>query len=119
MALRVLLLVEESYASRLRGLFEADGHAVEQARDGVGALVQAASTRPDVVVIDLDLTLADGYAVARQLRGGICRTARLVALSGRRSDAERQRMEAAGFAGFLFKPSDPAHLKRLVEQLTG
>ncbi len=117
MALRVLLVVEESYATR-RKLFEVDGHTVEQARDGVSALVHAASTQPDVVIIDLDLTLADGYAVARQLRGGLCRTARLVALSGRRSDAERQRMEAAGFAGFLFKPSDPTHLKRLVEQLT-
>jgi hypothetical protein len=113
----VLLLVEENYAPRLRALLEGDSHTVHQASDGLSAIALAATVQPHVVVIDFDLAMADDYAVARHVRRA-CRAAQLIALARRGSEAERQQMNAAGFAGFLLKPSDPSHLKRLVEQLT-
>ncbi len=64
------LLVEddERSAQRLSRLLAHAGHTVHIADDGVSALVELASRRPDVVLLDLMMPDMDGADTLAQLR---------------------------------------------------
>ena len=59
---------EEDVRAVLRGVLEAAGYAVTEARDGEAALAQAALARPDLVLLDVDMPLIDGWGVLSRLR---------------------------------------------------
>jgi len=92
-------------------LLQLRGHEVLIARDGPGAIEEAARSRPDVILLDLGLPGMSGYDVARRLRvmrelDGV----RLVALTGYGTESDRQKSRDAGFDVHLTKPVDPQAL---------
>jgi len=111
-----LLLVEDDpiVAEVITGLLQAQGHRVSHVGHGLAALVEVATHRFDVALLDLDLPGMDGIALARHLRAQGIRS-RLVAITARAdADAEPQAM-AAGFDGFLRKPVTGAMLRQQLE----
>jgi CheY-like chemotaxis protein len=109
---RVLLIDDHDHVRfGLRRVLEGQGHAVEEADDGLDGVRKALAWRPDVVVADLDMPLLDGYGVARQIRQALGSGVRLVALSGR---CERERVLAAGFDAHFLKPADLEGILHLV-----
>jgi CheY-like chemotaxis protein len=72
-------------------------HEVYEASDGAEALRRAASLRPDVIFLDLQMQPMDGFAVLDALRAApATRDARVViATSSIIGPAERQRLAAA------------------------
>ena len=83
------------------------GHAVAAARDGCQAVRKALAWHPDVAVIDLDLPLLDGCAVAHGLRAFFGEGLVLVALTGRSRPEDRDVAFRAGFDRYLVKPVEP------------
>jgi heavy metal response regulator len=59
---------EEKVASFLRRGLEAEGYAVEIARDGEIALSRAMADQYDAVILDVMLPKRDGFSVLRELR---------------------------------------------------
>ena len=61
---------DESFAETLRGLLEADGRleVVGTARDGREGVELAETLRPDVVLMDIVLSVMDGVEATRELR---------------------------------------------------
>lgn len=112
-----VLVVEDHEDSRemLKALLEAEGHEVQEATDGVGAVEVATSWRPDCVLLDVGLPLIDGFEAARRIRsaGG---TMRLVALTGYGQPEDVARSREAGFDEHLVKPVDA---RRVAEAVTG
>ena len=110
---RRILVVDDNVdgADSLALLLELGGHEVAAAHDGREALAVAAAFAPDVVLLDIGLPELDGYEVARRLRADP-RTAgaRLIALTGWGSDADKRRSRDAGFDAQLTKPVDAATL---------
>jgi signal transduction histidine kinase len=129
-----VLIVEDNLdaAETLTEMFEFWGHDVRIARDGPGALSEAHTYRPDVVLLDIGLPGMDGYEVARRLReiersdaaahngrkGSGRRPAAgpmlLVALTGYGQEEDRRLAQEAGFDLHFTKPVDPQELQRLV-----
>jgi PAS domain S-box-containing protein len=98
-----------------RVLLETHGHRVAVAYSGQAGLEEARRRRPDVVLCDLGLPGMDGYQVARALRlDPATAAARLIAVSGYGSDADRDRAREAGFDLHLTKPVEPDALLRAV-----
>jgi signal transduction histidine kinase/ActR/RegA family two-component response regulator len=112
---RVVLLVEDdpTVAEVLTGLLRQQGHRVVHAAHGLAALTEAAVGRFDAALIDLDLPGIDGCALAGQLRiAGFA--APMLAITARAdADAEPQAM-AAGFVGFLRKPTTGERLRAAI-----
>jgi len=108
-----VLLVDDDPAVR-RGLrmrlaAEPDLNLVGEAADGLTAIALAEALRPDVAVIDVELPLMDGIAVAERLRGLRPRPA--VVMLTLRDDADtRQRAGAAGASAFVTKRGETAEL---------
>ncbi|HLE13934.1 MAG TPA: response regulator transcription factor [Anaerolineales bacterium] len=75
---------------------------VGEAANGVEAIGQVEALRPDVVVMDLEMPVMDGYEAARQIktRWPACR---VIALTVHDGEAERQRAAQAGVDAFIVK----------------
>jgi signal transduction histidine kinase/CheY-like chemotaxis protein/HAMP domain-containing protein len=112
-----VLVVEDNVdgAESLRELLEMEGHVVEVAHDGPGALAKARAFHPDVVLCDIGLPGMDGYAVARAIRADpVLARGRLVALTGYAAPEDRERTRDAGFDEHLAKPPTLDELRAAV-----
>lgn len=101
-----LLLVDDSMTSRM--LFRRSvpaGSAVEihEAHDAASALAKAREVRPDVIVLDYNLPVSNGVALARELRAAGIDT-RYVLLTANTQRAVVQAAQDFGFRAVLEKP---------------
>ena len=104
-----ILIVEDNEDGRfmMRTFLELKGYRVREARDGMEAIVAAASEKPDLILMDLQLPRLDGIAVTRELRmQPLSRDIPIVIVSG--WDPKRYRAQAltAGCDEYLLKPVD-------------
>ena len=65
-----ILLIEDNEQNRylVTFLLESHGYTVIQASDGALAIELAGRVQPHLILLDIQLPIMDGYAVARQLR---------------------------------------------------
>ena len=110
-SVRRVLLVEDNEQTResMRMVLEGCGHIVEEADDGLDGVTKAVAWKPDVVLMDIEMPVFDGYGVARRVREALGAAVRLIALTGH---DDRERALAAGFDVHLLKPADPEELLR-------
>src|SRR5215813_14973534 len=100
-----VLIVDDHAVFResARGLLEAEGFAVVgDAADGSAAVAEAARLRPDVVLLDIQLPDADGFAVAERL-AALDLPLQVVLISSRDAADFGPRLAAARARGFLAK----------------
>lgn len=94
------------------------GHDTRTAHDGLQALGEAETFRPQVVLLDIGLPGIDGFEVCRRLRRQAwAQQCLLVAVTGWGSDDDRRRTREAGFDHHLVKPVAPQHLARLLVRI--
>ncbi len=95
------------------------GFEVVLAHDGQRALDVAAAESPDVVLLDMDLPVLDGWAVAQRLRADPARAqTAIIALTAHAMAGDRARALAAGCDDYHSKPVDfPALLVQIDEVL--
>ncbi|RYF38873.1 MAG: hybrid sensor histidine kinase/response regulator, partial [Comamonadaceae bacterium] len=80
---------------------------IEEAADGRRALEMLGRERYDLVLLDLNMPLLDGYAVAEQIRRGhapASRDARIVAYTSEPAHLASVKTHKAGMDGFISKP---------------
>lgn len=103
---RVLVVDDNEDAANMLGeLLEDAGHEVRTAYSGMEALRIANIFLPDVVLLDIGLPDMDGYDVARRMRAGRGRGAKIAALTGWAQPHSVQKSEAAGIDIHLVKPA--------------
>jgi DNA-binding response OmpR family regulator len=80
-----ILLVDDDvdFAELMAEALRDEGHRVAIARTAAAAQELAGVLRPDVVLLDLGLPDADGYSVARSLRGMLPPLTPIVVVTGR------------------------------------
>jgi len=97
-----------------------DGFDVIAVADGDAALAAAEARPPDVAVLDVSMPLMDGLETARRLRDRDATSGvRIMRLTARVTDADRERGRAAGVDDQLDKPFSPAVLAERVRALCG
>jgi CheY-like chemotaxis protein len=114
--LRVLVVDDDlDTAETLAFLLRDMGHQVEFAVTARAALQVARRFLPEFVFLDLGLPDMDGYELGKALKGepalhGI----RILVVTGRALDEDRQKTAEAGFDAHLVKPVDPVFLDSLL-----
>ena len=119
-----ILLVEdhEDLRDALSRRLERRGFHVVLAPDGETGLRRALMEQPDVILLDMNLPLRDGWSVARSLRGAEGEAARIpiIALTAHGLSASPADLAAAGFDAYHPKPVDfPRLLEQIDEALLG
>lgn len=79
-----------------------DIEIVGEARDGLEAIHLVETLCPQVVLMDLEMPIMDGYEAARQIKA-IQPACRVIALTIHGSEAEQQRAFQAGADDFIVK----------------
>jgi CheY-like chemotaxis protein len=109
---RILVVEDNRDAAHMLAQFlRLSGYAVNVAYNSREGLEAARKTPPDVVICDIGLPDADGYAFAEALRSDP-KTARvrLIAVTARSGEQEKRRSREAGFQLHLVKPVAPESL---------
>lgn len=117
---RSVLLIEDNEQNRylLTFLLTKSGFTVTSAVDGPRGIALAAERAPSVILLDIQLPLMDGYAVARALRAmsNLVDTP-IVAVTSYAMPGDRERALAAGCDGYIEKPIDPSTFVVEVERI--
>ncbi len=118
--MKKILVAEDDQPSRelIREILETRGYSVIVACDGGEALQKIQESAPNLVLLDLQIPVMDGFAVLSRLRQDP-RFASLpvVAVTAYAMRGDREKALAAGFDAYLTKPIDATALRAQVEQL--
>lgn len=119
MKLNVLYIEDNEQNSYLVSfILKARGHNVTWAKDGESGLRAASAERPDLILLDIQLPVMDGYAVARALRlQEDLATTPIVAVTSYAMPGDREKALAAGCSGYIEKPINPASFAEQVEAI--
>ncbi len=89
-------------------LLKSKGHEVLQAREGLEGIESALRNKPDLILLDIQLPLMDGYAVARLLSSNPdLLDIPVVAVTSYAMAGDREKALGAGCTGFIEKPINP------------
>jgi CheY-like chemotaxis protein len=92
-----------------------DGFEVLVAGDGEAGVAMAAGERPDLILMDLNLPVVDGWEATRRLKADPgTRDIPIIALTAHAMAGDHERALAAGCDGFDTKPID---LERLLAKI--
>jgi two-component system, cell cycle response regulator DivK len=98
-------------------ILEKSGYRVLQARDGQTGIALARQVKPDLILLDIQLPVMEGYAVARELtKNEDMKGTPIVAVTSYAMVGDREHVLAAGCAGYIEKPINPATFVAEVEQ---
>lgn len=114
-----ILVIEDNEQNLylVRFILERSGYEVFAARDGRSGIEKAAELKPDLILLDIQLPVMDGYTVARNLRlnADLAGTP-IVAVTSYAMLGDREKVMEAGCNGYIEKPIDPDTFVAKVEQ---
>ncbi len=121
MGKRVLVVDDEpNIVLSLEFLMRKAGFEVEVARNGQEALEAIARQPPDVLLLDVMMPEMDGFEVCERLRADPRgRATKVVMLTARGRDSERQRGLALGADVYVTKPFSTRELVARVKAMLG
>ena len=114
--MRKILVVDDNRAGRelLRALLRAPDRHILEASQGQEALELIAQEQPDLVLLDIEMPVLDGFGVIRALRDDSRMAAvPAVAVTANAMQGARERILAAGFDDCITKPIDATAIRRL------
>jgi len=119
-----VLLADDSPTNRMLAmrLLENGGHEVTAVEDGSEAVAALDTSVYDVVLMDVQMPVMDGFEATAAIREGEAgRQAHIpiIALTAHAMDGDRQRCLDAGMDAYVSKPFRSAELFATIEQLVG
>ena len=116
MSKRILVIEDqEDLRGVLRDLFTNSGYTVIEAVDGAAGVASAKSDRPDIILMDIQMPIIDGYEATRQIKADPNLTSiPIVAVSSFAMKGDEEKARAAGCDDYVTKPYSPVQLLRMV-----
>jgi two-component system cell cycle response regulator DivK len=116
---KTILVVEDQEDNRqiLRDLLASAGFRMVEAHDGEQALTVARSERPNVILMDIQLPILDGYEATRSIkRDPELKHIPVIAVTSYALSGDEERAREAGCDGYVAKPYSPRHLLAKIGQ---
>jgi two-component system cell cycle response regulator DivK len=112
----VLLVEDDADTRRVYGIMlRHSGYTVIEAATGVEAVERALADLPDLILMDMNLPMFDGWEAARRIKSDPRSAATpLIAFSAMIDSIADLRRGSAPFDGFIAKPVSPSELARRV-----
>jgi two-component system, cell cycle response regulator DivK len=116
------LVVEDQEDLRgvLRDLLSGSGYAVVEAADEQDGLTKAKSERPDLILMDIQMPVLDGYEATRQIKAdpSLAKTP-IIAVSSFAMKGDEEKARAAGCNHYVTKPYSPLQLLSTIRDVLG
>jgi len=110
---KCILVVEDQEDNRqiLRDLLGSAGYDLTEAEDGEEAIAAVARRRPDLILMDIQLPVMDGYEATRRIRTNPdLRSVPIIAVTSYALAGDEDKALAAGCDGYVTKPYSPRDL---------
>jgi len=114
-----ILHVEDNFDNRLlvRRLLMASGFEVIEAENATQAMDLLRSTRPDLILMDINMPDIDGYTLTQELKSlPALKGVPIIAITANVMKGDRERTLQAGCDGYIEKPID---VDRFIDQIIG
>jgi len=115
---RCILVVEDQEDNRqiLRDLLTNSGYQLVEAEDGEQALTMAERQRPDLILMDVQIPLIDGYEVTRRLKADpVLRAIPIIVVTSYALSGDESKARAAGCNGYVSKPYSTRQLLATIQ----
>jgi signal transduction histidine kinase/CheY-like chemotaxis protein len=111
-----VLLVEDNLINVMvaKQILEKVNLTVEVANDGLEAVKMVKEKRFDIILMDIQMPVMDGYTASKEIRK-FNKYIPILALSASVFMEVKDKMEESGMNGFIFKPFDPEELLNQIE----
>ena len=101
----------------LRDLLVNAGYEMIEAENGEEALAAVATQRPDLILMDIQIPIIDGYEVTRRIKADpALRSIPIIAVTSHALGEGEEKARAAGCDDFVAKPYSPRQLLAKVRQ---
>jgi two-component system, cell cycle response regulator DivK len=114
-----ILVVEDQEDNRqiLRDLLIGADFEVIEAEDGEAGVAAAAAHRPDLILMDIQLPILDGYGATRRLKAdATLRSIPVIAVTSYALGGDENKARAAGCNAYISKPYSPRQLLAKVRE---
>lgn len=115
-----ILVVEDTEDNRqiLRDLLTNAGYELIEAYDGESGVELALRHRPDLILMDIQLPMIDGYEATRRIKANpaLARTP-VIAVTSYALSGDEAKAHAAGCDAYIAKPFSPRQLLAKVREL--
>jgi len=114
-----ILVVEDQLDTRLiiRDMLASTDYEIIEAEDGKQALAAIAKQRPDLILMDVQLPIMDGYTATRRIKADpTLRSITIIAVTSYALDGEEKTARAAGCDDYVPKPFSPRELLAKIRQ---
>jgi two-component system cell cycle response regulator DivK len=119
---KCILVVEDQPDNRqiLRDLLGNAGYELVEAENGVEALAAVDRRRPDLILMDIQLPILDGYETTRRIRSNSdLRLVPIIAVTSYALAGDDAKALAAGCNGYVTKPYSPRQLLAKIREYLG
>jgi signal transduction histidine kinase/CheY-like chemotaxis protein len=115
-----VLLVDDNLINVMVGkqILEKEKLIVTVANDGLSALNTCKENTFDIVLMDIQMPIMDGYKATKEIRKFDTKTP-ILALSANVFIEVKDKIEECGMDGFIFKPFTPEDLVNQIQKYTG
>ena len=117
-----ILVVEDQEDLRgvLRDLLTGSGYTVLEAPDGESGIATAKADRPDLILMDIQMPVLDGYEATRQIKADpAVKATPIIAVSSFAMKGDEEKARAAGCDHYVTKPYSPLQLLRTIRSVLG
>ena len=114
-----ILLVEDTEDNRviIRDLVSSAGYELIEAADGAQGLAMAEKEKPDLILMDIQLPIMDGYEVTRRIKANpALKNIPVIAVTSYALSGDEEKVKAAGCDGYVAKPFSPRLLLKTIRE---
>jgi two-component system, cell cycle response regulator DivK len=108
-----ILVVEDQVDNRkiIRDTLAGTDYEIIEAENGEEALAAIAKARPDLILMDIQLPIMDGYTATRHIKGDpALRSIPIIAITSYALSGEEKKAREAGCDDYVPKPYSPREL---------
>ena len=117
---KTILYVEDNEMNRqiVRDLLKRTTYKLIEAFDGEAGVAKALETRPDLILMDIQLPKISGLEATRRLRAeGATANTPIIAITSFALSGDDQKAKEAGATAYLAKPYSPRDLLGLIRKI--
>jgi len=117
--MKKILIVEDNGNNLylMRSIVEKMGHQVIEARDGDEGVKSAIVEDPDLILMDIQLPIMDGYEATKRIRE--TKDTPIIAVTSYAMVGDREKCLAAGCTSYIEKPINPKSVMKEIERYLG
>jgi two-component system cell cycle response regulator DivK len=117
-----ILVVEDAEDNRqiLRDLLGMAGYDVVEAHDGAQGVAMATEHKPDLILMDIQMPVMDGYEATRQIKASPeLKAIPIMAVTSYALSGDEQKTRDAGCDAYIAKPYSPRQMLAKVREILG